>query len=596
MTKLTDYSKDDLIKMVCSLKECKKFGLVWEDKPEDVAVQCERQLPILKEVSKKAITTAQNSTTNLIIEGDNYHALSVLNYTHTGKIDVIYIDPPYNTGNAKEWKYNDKFVDSTDSYKHSKWLSFMEKRLCLAKSLLKDTGAIFISIDDNEQAHLKVLCDEIFGSENCLGNICWLKKNAQNDAHNIQKNHEYILVYGRENSKIFTQSIHTKKVFEESGKYFYIGAGLTTGGAGGTLNARPNLGWSVYYNPDTKDFIGVDDYDHKLAKTNNNENDIYTNDEKLLKQGYKIIRPPKKGVGLGRWTWALEKFNTNKDKIIIIETRNGFSIYKKEFVNKNEVNNQNGQLSWVLEKDTPFNSFIDDVSSSNGIKELSEIFSEKVFNNPKSINLIQKFIKQPDAIVLDFFAGSGTTGHAVLELNKEDGGNRQFILCTNNENNIAEEVCYPRIKTVITGTRKDGSKYSDGIPANVSYFKTDFVSKSQTSDKLRREIAPLCTDMIKIRENAFDSIIDTEILKVFRNANGLVALVFDRFDLATHISEIEKVKTDSPVRLYVFSYDANARDLEIPKKTKHKYINCPIPEGVLSVYRRIFNKKDSHNV
>ena len=219
-------------------------------------------------------------------------------------------------------------------------------------------------------------------------------------------------------------------------------------------------------------------------------------------------------------------------------------------------------------------------------------------NGKKPVRLIKQLIYGAlnsiieNPIILDFFAGSGTTGQAVLELNKTDGGKRQFILCTNNENKIAEDVTYPRIKTVITGNRPDGTKYSDGIPSNVRYFKTDFVSKNKTSDRLRREIAPLCTDMIKIRENCFESVIDTEQLKVLRNNRGLVALVFDDGDLGDYVRQIDAIPTDVPVYLYVFSYNSDNRHYEIPDDASHEYISQPIPEGVLSVYRRIFQPKD----
>lgn len=177
---LQEYSKDELIALVKSLKKTKKFGLVWEDKPERVVLDCETKLPVLTEADERVIAKAEDQPTNLIIEGDNYHSLSVLNYTHASKIDFIYIDPPYNTGN-KDFVYNDSFVDKEDGYRHSKWLSFMEKRLRLAKSLLTDTGVLFISIDDNEYAHLKLLCDDIFGEENFLQNFMWLHGKGKKD-------------------------------------------------------------------------------------------------------------------------------------------------------------------------------------------------------------------------------------------------------------------------------------------------------------------------------------------------------------------------------------------------------------------------------
>ena len=163
-----DFTKEELIKLLHKQDEelaIKKYGLTWdsEKEPEQVVLDCENNLPILKRIADKEIKT-DNSDYNILIEGDNYHALTVLNYTHKEKIDVIYIDPPYNTGN-KDFKYNDCYVDKEDGYRHSKWLNFMDKRLRLAHNLLKDEGVIFISIDDNEQANLKLLCDKILGKK-----------------------------------------------------------------------------------------------------------------------------------------------------------------------------------------------------------------------------------------------------------------------------------------------------------------------------------------------------------------------------------------------------------------------------------------------
>ena len=159
-------------------KKQKAYGLVWENEKnkEKIVEDCKKKLPILERVKDKEIITDKTKPMNLMIEGDNYHALTCLNYTHQGKIDVIYIDPPYNTGKAKEWKFNDKYVDKEDRFRHSKWLNMIEKRLRLAHNLLTDNGVIFISIDDNEQANLKLLCDEIFGEVNFSYNFYLVKK------------------------------------------------------------------------------------------------------------------------------------------------------------------------------------------------------------------------------------------------------------------------------------------------------------------------------------------------------------------------------------------------------------------------------------
>lgn len=174
---ISDLQVDGEVKsqLLSLLNERKKYGLVWEDKPEDVEEQLRDQLPVFTEVKERALTEGGDDAPNhVLIEGDNLAALTALSYTHEGKIDVIYIDPPYNTGN-KDFVYNDSYVDAEDSYRHSKWLSFMDKRLRIAKRLLSDKGVIFISIDDNEQANLKLLCDEVFGESNFVSDISWQK-------------------------------------------------------------------------------------------------------------------------------------------------------------------------------------------------------------------------------------------------------------------------------------------------------------------------------------------------------------------------------------------------------------------------------------
>jgi adenine-specific DNA-methyltransferase len=160
---------------------------------------CRRGVPVLEEVPERAILAASDpaAPSNHLIEADNFAALSVLSGTHAGKVDLIYIDPPYNTGN-KDFIYNDRYVDAEDAYRHSKWLSFMERRLALAWGLLADTGAIFISIDDDEHAHLKVLCDQVFGPQAFIANIVWQKKYTQsNDARFFSDTHDFILCYAK---------------------------------------------------------------------------------------------------------------------------------------------------------------------------------------------------------------------------------------------------------------------------------------------------------------------------------------------------------------------------------------------------------------
>ena len=388
---------------------------------------------------------------NLLLKGNNLIALHSLKSRFQNKVKLIYIDPPYNTG-KDTFKYNDNF-------NHSTWLTFMKNRLQIAKELMRDDGVIFISLDDNEQAYLKVLCDEIFTKENFISSIIWLKGNAQNDADTIQGNHEYILCYAKDKSQnpIYKTSYKEKvKVFfdEKAKKYYYEGSGLTTGGAGGTLNARANLGYSIYYNPHTHDFFGLSDYDKELAKISNDEQEVYHTDLSFLEKGYKIIRPPKKGVGLGRWTWALEKFNSEKDLIIIRENSRGFCVSKKEWVDSKKVRkDENGGFYATIDKSSPPKSFIDSVGSGNGTKELKNIFNDKVFDNPKPEKLLQRILeistKEGD-LVLDFFAGSGTTLAVAHKMGRRWIGVEQM--------DYVESITKERLKKVIEGEQGGMSK------------------------------------------------------------------------------------------------------------------------------------------
>ena len=557
---LAEHTKEELIQMVCHLKECKKFGLVWEDKPEQVARSCQENLPILNEVENKAINLDAKQPTHIIIEGDNYHALSVLNYTHGGKIDVIYIDPPYNTG-ATDWKYNNKYVDINDVYRHSKWLSMMDKRLKLAKNLLKKDGVLICAIDENELSTLWLLLSEIFGDAYEIHCITIIHNPRGIQGTNFSYCNEFALFVIPKGIK----SIGNRKIEDADIKY---------------RNLRDNGGESL--RTDARNcFYPIIVHDGNIIGFGDVlPNDIHPMANEVQPNGDVYVYPIDPEGVERKWRYARQSVDSIKSMLRAKKVRNVYQI---------ELGKNFGTYLTVWQ-----GARYD--SNEYGKKLVNNLVPTASFDFPKSLYnvydcLYAVLANKKSAIALDFFAGSGTTGHAVLELNREDGGNRQFILCTNNENKIAEEVTYPRVKTVITGIRPDGSKYSDGIPANVRYFKTDFVSKNKTNDKLRREIAPLCTDMIKIRENCFEQVLDADQLKVFKNSRGLTALIFDDGDLTPHIQEIEKLDTNAPVFLYVFSYNNDNRDYEIPTNTRHQYRSQPIPEGVLSVYRRIFKPK-----
>ncbi|MBO5210145.1 MAG: site-specific DNA-methyltransferase [Lachnospiraceae bacterium] len=431
----------------------KKYGLVWEEHEEEVDVKMHTHIPVFTEVKDKEIVgNPESEQYNFLLEGDNLHSLKLLEKTHKGKIDVIYIDPPYNTGH-KDFIYDDAFVDRQDGYTHSKWISFMEKRLRLAHVLLKSSGTIFISIDDNEYANLKLLCDEIFGEENMISDIIWnSRKSVSNDAV-VSLNHNYTLVYTR-NINEFSKVKHTFKLAD-------------TGMGFDNPDDDPRGPWKA----DPFDSPGIrPNLTYGIKNPNTGEE----------------FWPPK-----GRcWrTGEKEYYEYLADNRILFGKTGKGKPQLKRFLSE-------AQSKGI----TPKSLWDDCGTATDGTKELQGIFGEKVFDTPKPTGLIKKIIDlagDKESLILDFFAGSGTTAQAILDKNNEDGGNRKFILCTNNDGDICSEVTYPRISTVITGKRLDGSVYSEGINANLKYYKTDFVDKE--SEEIYEDLLEHIKEMIQLQ-------------------------------------------------------------------------------------------------
>ena len=450
----------------------KKYGLVWEEHEEEVDVKMRTHIPVFTEVEAKEIVGASESEQyNFLLEGDNLHSLKLLEKTHKGKIDVIYIDPPYNTGN-KDFKYDDTFVDKLDSYKNSKWLSCMWSRLKVAHKLLSSEGIIFISIDDNELYPLKMICDEIFGEQCFVTNLIWQKKTGASDAKGIATITEYILVYVKDyavmdsvfdkNYEAFDAKRYRYKdeYFNERGPFYYDSLDR------GSVRYSDTLNYSI------KSPNGDDIYPNGRK---NFENDGWT------------------------WKWSKEKVEWGiRNGFIDItpssKKENGWAVRYKIYLN---VDNENRPI----EKSAPYKNLITTILNANAAADIKKMFNGKtVFQYSKPVGLMGFLLsceKNKKALILDFFAGSGTTGQAVLEKNMEDGGNRHFILCTNNENNICEGVTYQRLKTVITGKCADGSQYSEGLPANLKYYKTDFVDKE--SEEIYDDLLEHTKEMIQLQ-------------------------------------------------------------------------------------------------
>ena len=453
----------------------KKYGLIFEEHREEIDEVLDTHTPVLTE--DKDLFIDNDGNVNFLIEGDNLASLKLLEKTHKGKIDLIFIDPPYNTLSTG-FTYSDTLVDASDFYRHSKWCSFIKVRLELAKKLLKETGCIFITIDDNEFADLKLICDEVFGFNNFITSCMWQKIHSiKNDAKYISVNHDYVFVYAKNSEQLHFNLLD--RTAEMDGRY---------------------------KNPDN-DPRGAWQSGDLVA------NEVRTNGN------YDVIGPTGKvfNVPEGKhWVYSEENM-----KALIAENRIWFGKDGTSFPRKKRY------LSEVQHGRTPDTWWTSDEVGHNqeGARELKGIFDGKiVFTNPKPTRLISRIIQMStneSGIILDFFAGSGTTGHAVLKYNAEHSdSNRRFILCTNNENNICRDVTYERIKRVI-----DKENYA----ASLKYYKVDYVPISERmyyeyADELLHHIR----ELVEL-ENGINFI-----------GNAEIAIVLTDEELAEFVSNISE--------------------------------------------------------
>ncbi len=533
-----------------------RFGLVWEEdaQPEAVVAMAERMFPSLKPLSQLDVKGEEQAPTHYVIEGDNYHSLSTLCITHQARIDAIYIDPPYNTG-LTSLRYTDRSEGKTKRKKHSRWLSFMYRRLLLARQLLTEDGVIFISIDDREMAHLKLLCDGIFGAKNFIGSFIWHNRTTPNDAANrFATDHEYVLLYARQRAHF-----QLKGVPKDFSKYV-------------NRDDDPRGPW-MPDNPSAASGTEKDRFPIKNPHTG------------------EVYYPPD-----GRY-WAFAKRRVkewaNSGKLVFPTTEGKKFLLKK--------------YRSELKSDTkPASSLIQGVLTSHGTKELKQLFEGgSPIKYPKPTALVKYLLgllDKPDGIFLDFFAGSGTVGQAVLELNRADGGSRQFILCNNNENELCREVLYPRVKKVMTGyvrstnqteilyqkklslsdlpegaaiaehlvalAKQHQDHYDelrrsfkdntvtlegirrkpaavDGYPDNLRYYQTLFLPPQDT------RIRQACADLITFQREAYEPVQVHQNFRVYRNSETLLILCFEgKFGFPTLKKHIDQAQAS--VLLYVF--------------------------------------------
>lgn len=439
---------------------------------------------------------------HIVINGENYHALQALRSTHRSKVDLIYIDPPYNTGNDG-WIYNDRYVDTNDRAKSSKWLSFLERRLDIAKDLLKPTGVIIAAIGDDEHHRLRMLMDQVFRPENFIANVTW-----QGGGSSLSRFHagglDYMLIYCREMSALTEAGVRWR--VEKEGLQDVLDAAADAwerSGHDSTAASRLLSAWwnrnKRNYDPGLGDNVKVDD-DGTAVKVGDLGNSLYRPNLRypITDPATGIVyEPPKNG-----WSFRRETMDE-----MIAAGRILFG----------------GRPRWKtplqeMSMRSVVPTFYKDRRAAS--QHLAKILGTKDFPYPKDVEVISRWVSiatmnDPEAVVLDFFGGTGTTTEAVMRLNAHDGGRRQSILVTNNEvgaptaktlraaghhpgdaafeaKGVFRSVTQPRISTVVRGTRPDGSIYSDGLAVNVEFFDLSYLDPGMVRrGREFKAIAPL---------------------------------------------------------------------------------------------------------
>lgn len=613
----------------------KRYGLVWEDKPEDVEELLCQNLPILKEVIEKRIigSSLQKNPTatklelfdndnnskvpkfapnHVLIEGDNLHALATLSFTHNGKFDVIYIDPPYNTGN-KDFIYNDKYIDKEDGFRHSKWLSFMHKRLKIANALLSQNGIIAISIGYQEVHNLVVLCEELFQNKQVVCVTVQTSGGKPSGGFNYLQ--EYVL--------FITSLNFNPKPFLFSGgvsRSPYEGLTLSTF----DKTQRPNQSYPIFIDKKTGCIVGTGKSLASRVKEG-----LYLND--LASFEFDFNEAPEGTVALwpitskgSQCVWRLIPSRLMTDwgngyiKVspnVSSKNPNKFSV---QYLPEGVINKiKSGELTVVgTEKDRPTLVFGEnktvgsdiptiwtekDFFTTKGSVLLREMFKESKFTYPKPLDLICEILRatsESNSAILDFFAGSGTALHATMQLNSEDGGNRQCVLVTNNENNICEEVTYVRNKKVIEGFEKvDGEKVEGLMVNNLRYYKTEFVP-SVKSEENKRLLTQSSTDLLCIKEDCYNDITEAngfnkKQCSILSNDTGkyLIIVYHSRQQLQVCDQLVDYIKTlkdiSEKIRLYAFSPEKETLSedfIEVADKIEA----VPLPEAIYNAYRATF--------
>lgn len=544
----------------------KKYGLVWEQHEEAVDVMMRDAIPVFTEDTEREITAVPGGAYNFLLEGDNLHSLRLLEKTHKGRIDVIYIDPPYNTKN-KDFVYDDKKIDATDGFQHSKWLSFMTTRLRIAERLLKPNGVLAISIGFHEVNNLMLICEEIFSPRQV---VCVTVQTSSGNAvaNGFTVVQEYVVFVTPSDFEPFEIEGDKK---ENANPYH----GMNLSGFNQTQ--RPNQAYPIFI--DNKGLVvgcgkslqqRIDEGIYIGEKAD------FVYDYTEAPDGCTAVWPITQSGDPCVWRLIPENFMQNwyKGYIKIVPNKRGKNKYTVQYLSGGIIEQiEDGSLETRQADPTiPSLDVIGFKTAASGIstiwtdtkfltaagsRDIKRIFNKKVaFSFPKPVALIKDILMRVSGkndIVLDFFAGSGTTAQAVLELNQDDEGHRSFILCTNNESNICSDITYPRVKTVIRGKRNDGSVYSDGLPANLKYYHTAFVPKDD--ENLSDALLDYIAEMIQLEHGV-----------KLDGQHYIMVLDDDEADaLAAHWNEYTDVKALYVSKNVLFTTEQNAifRDVEI---------------------------------
>lgn len=567
----------------------KKYGLIWEDKPEQFEAESVARIPVLKRDSSKSLQQDSAKPTHVLIQGDNFHALKVLAYTHERAVDVIYIDPPYNTGN-KDFRYNDKFVDREDGYRHSKWLSFMAKRLRLAKTLLSDTGVLVVSIDDNEYAQLKLLLDETFGEDNFISSMVW-NGGKKNNSRFVSNGHEYMLVYAKNLGRLIQQDVRWR-VKKTGVDEACTAANEIWERNHGDVTAATKEWQQWLKKADLKDGVArykwLDEHVTTLGPVR-----IDRDISSPSGAGYRYeLRHPATGrpCSMPATGW---RYSEQSMAQLVSYGRIHFGPDETRIPSvKAYLSDSTDQvLESVISKER-----------QAAAKALAEMVPSGFFQYPKDREILEMVIGAAvpsDGVVLDFFAGSGTTAHAVMSLNAADGGTRQCILVTNDEGEfkladgtvleggICTNVTLPRVRKAIEGYIAPSGRSVPGLAQNLAFYSTEFV-EDRPIERHRKELSARSAEMLCLRESCFlEEKTGDKRWRSFVDGQGKRLVVVTDAYVADELRPL--LEADKrPTVLYAFRFDEDDEPArEYGGKGLEHVTAKPIPDSILTLHRRL---------